>query len=104
VGSGITATAVSRHVGPVNDEMRTTPFRATFRATPTIPENSMHDAPKTQNAGTHVPFKQEGWGVALFIVLLAVGAAGVATYVHKTTYRHPTDVRFQATGSSGSHE
>lgn len=64
----------------------------------------MHDAPKTQDAGRHIPFKQEGWGVALFVVLLAVATAGWATYVHKTTYRHPTDVRFQATGSGGSHE
>jgi hypothetical protein len=64
----------------------------------------MHDAPTNQNSGGYVPFKQEGWGIALFVVLLAAGAAGFATYVHKSTYRHPTDVRFQATGSSGSHE
>jgi hypothetical protein len=84
--------------------VRTTRIRATFRASPTIPENSMHDASSNQNAGRYVPFKQEGWGIALFVVLLAAGAAGFATYVHKSTYRHPTDVRFQATGSSGSHE
>jgi hypothetical protein len=65
----------------------------------------MHDAPTNHDPVRHVPFKQEGWGIALFVVLLAAATAGWATYVHKTTYKHPTDVRFEATGSaSGSHE
>jgi hypothetical protein len=58
----------------------------------------MHDAPDTPHLGQRTPFKQEGWGVALFIVLLAIGTAGAAAYVHKTTYKHPTDVRFHAAG------
>ncbi len=57
----------------------------------------MQDAPN-QYAGQHIPFKQEGWGVALFIILLAVATAGTAAYVHHRTYKHPTDVRFQAAG------
>ncbi len=59
----------------------------------------------------HVPFKREGWGIALFIVGLAVASAAFATVVHKRTYKHPTDVHFQAAGSatgsaaaSGAHE
>ncbi|MEO6525352.1 MAG: hypothetical protein ABIP93_01875 [Gemmatimonadaceae bacterium] len=64
----------------------------------------MHDAPSNRANGRHVPFKQEGWGIALFVVLLAVASAVTATVVHKNTYKHPTDVRFQAAGSSGSHE
>jgi len=60
----------------------------------------MHDANVRPHVDRHIPFKQEGWGVALFIVLLAVASAAMATYVHKTTYRHPTDVRFQAAGSA----
>jgi hypothetical protein len=55
----------------------------------------------------YVPFRQEGWGIALFVVLLAVLCAGTATYIHKRTYLHPTDVRFQSAGasaSSASHE
>jgi hypothetical protein len=48
----------------------------------------------------HVPFKQEGWGIALLIVLLALGSATFATVVHKRTYRHPTDVQMRAAGSS----
>jgi hypothetical protein len=33
-----------------------------------------------------------------------VAAAGWAAYVHKTTYRPPTDVHFQAAGSASAHE
>jgi hypothetical protein len=53
----------------------------------------------TPNPNRHVPFKQEGWGIALFVVFLAVASAATATYVHKTTYKHPTDVRFHAVGA-----
>lgn len=66
----------------------------------------MHDA-SPRSADRYVPFKQEGWGIALFIVFLALTAAGVATYVHKTTYLHPTDTHFRAAGTAqptGSHE
>jgi hypothetical protein len=63
----------------------------------------MHDPYTTTPAATHVPFKQGGWGVALFIVLLAVGSAFTAFYVHKTTYRPPTDVRMRAVGEPASH-
>jgi hypothetical protein len=34
----------------------------------------------------------QGWGMALFITLLVVGAFAVAGFIHKTTYRHPRDV------------
>ena len=57
----------------------------------------MHDAPGP-HAGRHIPFKQEGWGTALLVCLLAVLTAAAATYVHKRTYLHPTDVRMKATG------
>jgi hypothetical protein len=67
-------------------------------------EIPMHDPHTDPHAGRHVPFKQEGWGIALAVVLLAVAAAASATYVHKTTYRHPTDVRFHATGSAAAHQ
>lgn len=63
----------------------------------------MHDPRSPTSAGRHVPFKQEGWGIALFVVLLAVGSALTAFYVHRTTYRHPTDVRMQAVGEQASH-
>ena len=61
----------------------------------------------TPHVDRHIPFKQEGWGIALFVVLLALTSAGIATYVHKRTYLHPTDTRFRAAGtaaSSASHE
>jgi hypothetical protein len=60
----------------------------------------MHDAP-TPNAGRHIPFKQEGWGIAAFVCFLALAAAATATYVHNRTYYHPTDVRMHASGVDG---
>jgi hypothetical protein len=66
----------------------------------------MHDT-AAPRADRYVPFKQEGWGIALFVVLLAVASAGFATYVHKKTYLHPTDTHFHAAGTTqpgGSHE
>ena len=64
----------------------------------------MQDPHTSAHVGRHVPFKQEGWGIALFICLLAVGSAMTAFYVHKTTYRHPTDVRAHAVGDErGAH-
>ena len=61
----------------------------------------MHDAPVNPHAGQRIPFKQEGWGVALFVVMLAVATAAGATWVYKTTHKEPTDVRFQAAGTGG---
>lgn len=58
--------------------------------------------PTSSHTGQHVPFKQEGWGVALFVVFLAFASAGGAWYVHKTTYKDPTDVRFHAAGTTGA--
>ncbi|MEP6617819.1 MAG: hypothetical protein ABJE47_00840 [bacterium] len=56
--------------------------------------------PTNSPGGQRVPFKQEGWGVAAFVVLLAVAAAAGAAYVHNATYKHPTDVRFHAAGTA----
>jgi hypothetical protein len=62
----------------------------------------MHEAPVNPNAGRHIPFKREGWGIAAFVCFLALATAATATYVHKRTYKHPTDVRMQAAGTSTS--
>ena len=35
--------------------------------------------------------KSRGWGVAAFIVALAVACAAGAAYIHVTTYIHPTN-------------
>jgi hypothetical protein len=59
----------------------------------------MHDA-NDQHPGRHIPFKREGWGAAAFVCGLAVVTALAAGYVHKRTYKHPTDTRFQAAGSA----
>lgn len=62
----------------------------------------MHDTSPRPHVNRYVPFKQEGWGVALFIVGLALASVAFATIVHKRTYLHPTDVHFQAAGTSSS--
>jgi len=62
----------------------------------------MHAPNARPHVDRHVPFKQEGWGVALFIVLLAIASIAFATTVHTRTYKHPTDVHFQAAGASSS--
>ncbi len=59
----------------------------------------MHEEPTRSPDLNRVPLKQEGWGVAAFVVLLAVAVAAGATYVHNATYKDPTDVRFHAKGS-----
>ena len=63
----------------------------------------MQDDAPTPHAGQHIPFKQEGWGVAAFVVFLAIASAATAAYVHNKTYKAPTDVRFHAAGTTGSH-
>ena len=60
------------------------------------------DAPSRANEGRHIPFKQEGWGFAIFVRFLAVATAGGAYYVHKSTFKAPTDVRFHAVGTQGA--
>ena len=60
----------------------------------------MHDANARPHVDRFIPFKREGWGIALFIVVLAIASAAFATVVHKRTYKHPTDVQFQAAGSA----
>ncbi len=62
----------------------------------------MHDSHDPPVVGRHVPFRQEGWGIALFVCALAVGSAFTAFYVHRTTYKHPTDVRAHAVGDRTS--
>ncbi len=58
----------------------------------------MQEGPTNPGGGRHIPFRQEGWGAALFVIFLAVASAAGAAYVHKTTYKHPTDVRFHTKG------
>jgi hypothetical protein len=39
-----------------------------------------------------------GWGIGAGIVLLALACIATATYVHKRTYKHPTDVTWHGKG------
>ena len=51
----------------------------------------------------YVPARtNDGWFVALGVVMLAVACIVVATVVHKKTYKHPTDPTYHAAGYSAS--
>jgi len=52
-----------------------------------------------QYVDRYVPAEtNSGWGIAAFIVLLALACIATATYVHRRTYKHPTDVTWHAKG------
>lgn len=40
-----------------------------------------------------------GWPIAAGVILLAILCIAGATYLHKTTYKHPTDPSWHAVGS-----
>ncbi len=63
----------------------------------------MHDPAAAPHVDRHIPFKKGGWGVAAFIVVLAIALASTAFYIHKTTFREPTDVKFRAAGTASEH-
>jgi hypothetical protein len=42
-----------------------------------------------------------GWPVAGGIILLAAICIATATYIHKATYKHPTDPTWHAKGQRG---
>jgi cbb3-type cytochrome oxidase subunit 3 len=41
-----------------------------------------------------------GWGFATFVIVLALVLIAGVTYIHKTTYKHPTDVTARAIGDA----
>lgn len=50
--------------------------------------------------GRYVPADTNaGWGVIGLVLALAVACIITVTYVHRATYKHPTDVTWQAGGS-----
>ncbi|HKW47981.1 MAG TPA: hypothetical protein VJN70_11065 [Gemmatimonadaceae bacterium] len=52
-----------------------------------------------QHVDRYIPANTNGgWGVAAFILLLALACIVTATVVHKRTYRHPTDVTWHGRG------
>ncbi len=40
-----------------------------------------------------------GWGVAGLVAVLAILCIAGATYLHQTTYKHPSDVHMEAAGA-----
>lgn len=59
----------------------------------------MHDSSVPPHVDRYIPFKREGWGIALGVVLLAVATAGWAAYMHAPT-KSPNDVRYRAAGTA----
>ncbi|HEY2374570.1 MAG TPA: hypothetical protein VGH98_01225 [Gemmatimonadaceae bacterium] len=52
-----------------------------------------------QHVDRYVPANtNSGWGVATGVLLLVLACIVTATYVHKKTYRHPTDVTWHGRG------
>jgi uncharacterized membrane protein (DUF485 family) len=60
-----------------------------------------------EHVDQYVPAETNGgWPVAFGVIVLAMVCIGVATYFHKTTYKHPTDVTWHAKGqrtATGGH-
>lgn len=55
----------------------------------------------TASEGRHVPHNPNvlGWPYAILTTAVAVALWCGAWYIHKTTYRHPTDPMFRAKGA-----
>ncbi len=53
-----------------------------------------------QHIDRHVPAETNGgWNVAAGVLLLTAILIAGATYIHKRTYKHPTDVTWHGRGS-----
>ena len=52
-----------------------------------------------QHVDRYVPANTNGgWGFATLIILLAGVCIAAVTYIHKKTYKHPTDVTWHGRG------
>jgi len=52
-----------------------------------------------QHVDRYVPADTNGgWGIAAGVLLLVLACIVTATYVHKKTYKHPTDVTWHGKG------
>jgi hypothetical protein len=53
-----------------------------------------------QHIDRYVPADTNGgWGFAAIVIGLVIVCIVTATYIHKQTYRHPTDVTWHGIGS-----
>ncbi|MFI5230826.1 MAG: hypothetical protein ACHQWU_17295 [Gemmatimonadales bacterium] len=53
-----------------------------------------------QHTDRYVPADtNQGWGIAAGVLLLTAALIASATYIHKRTYKHPTDVTWHGIGS-----
>jgi len=54
----------------------------------------------SQHVDKYVPAETNGgWGFATGVILFTVALIVAVTYIHKQTYRHPTDVTWHGKGS-----
>ena len=55
-----------------------------------------------QHVDRYVPANTNaGWGIAAGVILLVLCLIATVTYIHRKTYRHPTDVTWRAKGERG---
>jgi hypothetical protein len=56
-----------------------------------------------EHVDRHIPAEANGgWGFATGIIVLALICIASATYIHKKTYKHPTDVTWHSGGDRAS--
>ena len=62
------------------------------------------EASMDQHVDKYVPADNNaGWGFATAIIVLALVCIAGATYVHKATYKHPTDLTARSHGGAAEH-
>jgi len=63
-------------------------------------DDALDEEPMVKYTERHIPADTNGgWPFAGGVILLALACIAVVTYIHKQTYRHPTDVTWHGKGS-----
>jgi hypothetical protein len=75
--------------------------RAQYRLLPFCARSDLnYIQPMSDHIDRYVPAETNGgWGVAAGVILFTVLCIATVTYIHKQTYRHPTDVTWHGKGS-----
>lgn len=65
--------------------------------------NADHNTLRARQGGTdRVNNNAQGWGIAGLVIALAIAANAFIYFVHKATYKHPTDPTY-ITGAPAQH-
>jgi hypothetical protein len=83
------------------------PFRTTappfHRKNYHCPGQPLYIRPMAQHVDRYVPADTNGgWGFATAVIVFALVLIAGVTYIHKTTYKHPTDVTWRGIGEGSS--